>query len=604
MGTVVKAAAKAYHIAKRAMGIKGSPDSNPFPIDAWTDASYASWFEVHKATEFELEQQRKAANEFRINPMFSFIVPLYRTPLDYLRVMSESVLGQTYENLQLVLVNASPELPTLASAVHALEVRDSRVTVVTLEENLGITENTNAGIAAAMGDFCCFLDHDDYIDCDLLFEYVKKINERPEIDFLYCDEDLVIEDDKTASFSHRNPFFKPDYSPELLLCKNGIIHLMTIRKSIIEAMPKPGAEFDGSQDYNMALFCSSAAQEVCHVPRVMYHWRISENSTATNPDSKPYSLYSCRKAQATHFERQQIDASIVSSGIYLLHNPWFKAPASKVSVVVDIQPWLEGLDNGRGAAFDAIDQFLEFFLQNNSHDDFEILLVGHGVDSWRFGNHVRTLDGPMGVSHFSRLNIGASHACGEYLIFLDAGCSFDTAEPIEQLLGLCSLEGVGVAAPKILYRGGRNKMYGIAVTSERIMPLYRGYEDDFPGYQCNLRAFQNVSACGVQGLTISRELFERIGGFDERFESEVGAADLCHRVLDEDLRVAQTCTVKLRTSDVCPDHFYVSSENAPDISDADIALFDEKWPGVRKAGDPYYNVNLDQMSEYCQIAKI
>lgn len=147
-------------------------------------------------------------------------------------------------------------------------------------------------------------------------------------------------------------------------------------------------------------------------------------------------------------------------------------------------------------------------------------------------------------------------------------------------------------------------MYGIAVTSERIMPLYRGYEDDFPGYQCNLRAFQNVSACGVQGLTISRELFERIGGFDERFESEVGAADLCHRVLDEDLRVAQTCTVKLRTSDVCPDHFYVSSENAPDFSDADIALFDEKWPGVRKAGDPYYNVNLDQMSEYCQIAKI
>ena len=124
MGTVVKAAAKAYHIAKRAMGIKGSPDSNPFPIDAWTDASYASWFEVHKATEFELEQQRKAANEFRINPMFSFIVPLYRTPLDYLRVMSESVLGQTYENLQLVLVNASPELSTLASAVHA---QDSQV---------------------------------------------------------------------------------------------------------------------------------------------------------------------------------------------------------------------------------------------------------------------------------------------------------------------------------------------------------------------------------------------------------------------------------------------------------------------------------------------
>ena len=603
MGTVINAARKAYHIAKRVAGIRGPVDPNPFPIDAWTDPTYAEWFEGHRATSEELDCQRKAAGDFETKPTFSFIVPLYKTPLDYLRVMANSVLCQAYGNLQLILVNASPELPELASAVHALEVRDSRVTVVTLEKNLGITENTNAGIAAATGDFCCFLDHDDYIDQDLLFEYVKAINEHPETDFLYCDEDLVLEDKKTGGFTHQNPFFKPDYSPELMLCKNGIIHLMTIRRTLIERMPKPGAEFDGSQDYNMALFCSSTAREVCHVPRVMYHWRISENSTATNPDSKPYSLYSCRKAQAAHYGRQDIDASIVSSGIYLLHNPWFKTSRGKASVVVDAQPWLDEAEAGRRLAFDMLDQFSESFVQNNSYEDVEVLIVGRDVDPWRFGNGFRVIECRDDATLYERLNAGAAKATGDYLVFLDAGCSFDAPEPLEQLVGLCSIDGVGVAAPKALYRNGRNKTYGVAVTSERIMPLYRGYEDDFPGYQCNLRAFQNVSACGVQGLTISRELFERVGGFDERFESEVGAADLCHRVLEEGLRVAQTCTVKLRTSDACPERYYVSADNAPDFTDADVALFDEKWPGVRAAGDPYYNVNLDQASGYCQVKR-
>lgn len=477
------------------------------------------------------------------------------------------------------------------------------MSVVTLESNLGITENTNAGIDAATGDYCCFLDHDDYIDADLLFEYVKAINERPEIDFLYCDEDLVIEGKKAGTLNHQNPFFKPDYSPELMLCKNGIIHLMTIRKSIIEEMPRPGAEFDGSQDYNMALWCSEKAREVCHIPRVMYHWRISENSTATNPDSKPYSLYSCRRAQAAHYERRGIEGSIASSGIYLLHNPWLRDLEGMVSVVVDVRPWLGEPGDGRKLAFDSLDQFVESFVQNNSYENVELLLVGAEVDCARFGERIEAVECAADAGLFERLNAGAAKASGDYVLFLDAGCFFDTPEPLEQLVGLCSLDGVGVSAPKTLYRSGRNKTYGVAVTSERIMPLYRGYEDDFPGYQCNLRALQNVSACSVRGLTVSRDLFEAIGGFDERFDSEVGAADFCHRVLEWGLRVAQTCTVKLRTSDACPEHYFASAENASDFSESDIALFDEKWPGVREAGDPYYNVNLDQASEYCQVKR-
>lgn len=146
-------ARRAYRFARRITGVRTPADFNPSPIDAWTDRAYATWFESNKATDAELEFQREASEGFALKPTFSFIVPLYETPLNYLRVMADSVLCQTYGNLQLVLVNASPELPALASVVHALEIRDKRVSVMTLGDNLGITENTNAGIAVATGDY-------------------------------------------------------------------------------------------------------------------------------------------------------------------------------------------------------------------------------------------------------------------------------------------------------------------------------------------------------------------------------------------------------------------------------------------------------------------
>ncbi len=604
MGAVVNSARKAYHFAKKIAGIKEPVDPNPFPTDAWTDPAYQDWFETHKATAAELEGQRTSSDNFELKPKFSFIVPLYKTPLDYLAVMADSVLGQTYGNLELVLANASLEMTELKAAVAGLAAKDGRVKLVELAENLGITENTNAGIAASTGDFCCFLDHDDFIEPNLLFEYVKAINEEPEIDFLYCDEDLVLQVGETDAFQHMNPMFKVGYSPELLLCKNAAIHLMTVRRAVIDQMPARTAAYDGSQDYNMTLFCTSRARKVRHVAKVLYHWRISENSTATNPDSKPYSLYSCRKAIYEQFIREGIEADIVSSGIYLLHNPWFRGMRdAKVSVVVDMQPWVKEQASPAARAYNTIDSFVEYFAQNNSLPNVEVVLVGEGLET-------RGFDGPFSVVACSgdegvlpRLNRAASQAAGDYLVFLDGGCFFDTPEPLEQLIGACSLEGVGVAAPKVLYRNGRNKTYGVAVTSERVMPLYRGYEDDFPGYQCNIRSFQNSSACGLQGLTISRELFEKLGGFDEDFVGELGAVDLCHRVLEQGLRVANLCTVKLRTADVCSEHYFVCAENAPDYPSHEVAKFDKKWPGVRAAGDPYFNPNLDQSSSYCQVAR-
>ena len=651
MGAVVNSARKAYRFAKKVAGVKEPVDSNPFPIDAWTDPAYQAWFEAHKATEAELDSQRAASRGFELRPKFSLIVPLYKTPLDYLAVMADSVLAQTYDNLELVLVNASPEMAELRAAVEALVARDARVKVVEVAKNLGITENTNAGLAEATGDFCCFLDHDDFIEPDLLFEYVKAINEQPDIDVLYCDEDLV-EEGEDGEFKHLHVLFKPQITPELLLCKNSVVHLMTVRRELLDRMPRPTCTFDGAQDYNMILWCSGAARRVHGVPKVLYHWRISAESTAANPDAKPYSQKSYRLAANGELARRGGTGRIVSSGIVNVHNVWFKGEGlPSVSVVVDCAAWADEPPAEGACPFNTIDRFVEFFEQSNALEGAEVLLVNPGsahgplpegfkavevaesfaglsegpgaiveaasLEKSSVGskpNDSRALradatsdqdaaDAASTAGRLARLNAGAAVAAGDYLVFADAGCFFDTAEPLEQLVGACELEGVGVTAPKVFYRNGRNKTYGVAVTAERVMPLYRGYEDDFPGYQCNIRSFQNSSACGLQGLCVSRALFGELGGFDERFAGELGAVDLCHRVLGRGLRVANLCTVKLRCDDACPEHFFVNSENAPDYPSCEVALFDAKWPGLRAAGDPYFSPNLDQSSSYCQLPR-
>ncbi len=572
------------------------PEKDPFPIDAWEQSEYQAWFDRHRVTEVELAAQRNAS--FDNGLLFSIIVPLYKTPLEYLHGMVDSVLAQTYGCFELILVNASPEMADLKEAVRQYCNSDSRVVEIQLQENHGIAENTNAGIAAASGDFVCFLDHDDFLEPDCLFRYTQAIDGNQTIDLLYCDEDLVEAVD--GRMMHKHPFFKADYSPELMFCKNGIIHFMAIRKSLLKDMPIPDSRFDGAQDYNMVLYASMSARAVHHESRVLYHWRMDQQSTANNPDAKPYAKLASRLAIANNLGEELSNARIIGSGIVNTQNLWFRPSKEKplVSVIVDCADPPQSLTT-----------FLDLLRQTNSYNSIEVIavcpdsVIEEGDVSLGEESMVRYVCAEREASRYARFNMGSSVAAGDYLLFMDAGSMFLTAEPLEQMLGFCRRDGIGVVAPKTLFFDGRVRCYGVAVTSERIMPLYRGYPDEFPGYQCNLRSFQNSSAASYLGMMTPRLLFQELRGFDDNFEGEIGAADYCHRVIESGNRIVQTCTVKLQSQDHCPYPHYDNQTNAPEFTDADLHRFDAKWPGVRAAGDPYFNRNLDQSSSYFQVAQ-
>lgn len=589
--------------ALRAVGLLPPRAQDTWPRDAWTQtAEYEAWFIAHRATDEELDAQRATAPED--GPVFSIVVPLFRTPREFLRTMAGSVRAQTYPHWELILVNASPEDRTLAGEVAGLCAADRRIHEVKLGANRGIAENTNAGIAAATGDFVAFLDHDDLVEPDALWRYREALEENPQIDVLYCDEDLVELDEK--GLHPRHPLFKASPSPELMLCKNDAIHWMCIRRSILGRMPTPDSRYDGSQDYNMILFAWCKARAVRRVPRVLYHWRMSEESTAARPTAKSYAQWAGRLGIENELRRSDSRARIIGTGIINLHNLWFPASDAKVSLVVDCGAAVEETQT-------LAQRFLDGYRQGVGYPNAEAVLVGReAVDLAALDASCEVKAVVYDGGRFARLNAGARVASGDFLVFIDATSYFVSPEPLAQLTGVFERPGVVAAAPKVLYRDERVKGYGIAATSERIMPLYRGYPVDFPAYQCDLFAFADASAAGWQGLTVPASAFSAAGGFDERFTGEVAAVDLCHRLMANDPaaklqdapkppRVAVLCTARLHTDEALEGDPFDQATNAEDFSAADVALFDQKWPELRAAGDPFFSPNLDQSSSYYQV---
>ena len=261
------------------------------------EVPYGPWYEQYKPTEKELEQQRRV--KFK-NPLtFSIVVPAYRTPELFLRQMIDSVRNQTYGNWELCIANASPEDENMAGVLKEYQEMDDRILVKDLAENAGIAQNTNEALSMATGDFVALLDHDDLLAPNALYEAAKAVDENPEIDVIYTDEDKV----NTELTEHFQPHLKPDFNLDLLRSNNYICHFFLARRSIVEKTGGFRQEFNGAQDYDFIFRCIDDAKEVYHIPEILYHWRTHQASTADNPASKMYAFEAGKKAIEAHLAK-------------------------------------------------------------------------------------------------------------------------------------------------------------------------------------------------------------------------------------------------------------------------------------------------------------
>ena len=314
------------------------------------EVPYGPWYRAYIPTEETLETQRK--QKFDYSPLISIAVPAYQTPVEFLRQMIESLIVQTYSNWELCIVNASPDNEEMQKVLAEYSAGDSQVRFCNLKENLGIAENTNRAFAMTKGEFVGLLDHDDLLAPNALYEIVKILQDHPQADALYTDEDKVT----TELDEHFQPHLKPDFNLDLLRSNNYICHFFVVRKSIVEKAGGFRKEFDGAQDYDFIFRCTENAGEVLHVPEILYHWRTHKASTADNPASKMYAFEAGKRAIEAHLERTGTKGEVSHTqdlGFYRVKYPVQGKPL--VSVIIPnkdeketLQTCLEMLEKNKG----------------------------------------------------------------------------------------------------------------------------------------------------------------------------------------------------------------------------------------------------------------
>lgn len=569
--------------------------SNRMRPVSWDMAGYKKWFKHNRVEESVLAKQREISNELATT--FSIVVPLFKTPRTLFDDMCRSVTQQSYTNWRLVLVNASPKDGALASAVSEACARDSRISCVTLDKNYGISINTNRGIEACTGNFICFLDHDDLLEPNALFEYAAAVYEKSDIDLLYSDEDKM-----TPQGRLTDPFFKPDFSIDLLRNVNYICHFLAIRRTLLASLEPSGAELDGAQDHNLTLEAVEKARCIHHVPKILYHWRMAESSTALNPSSKSYASEAGIRAVQNHLNRIGIAAKVSASRQPFSYRVTYEIPTPHplVSIIIPSMDHVATLDI-----------CVRSILSKSTYNNYEILIIeNNSRDSATFDYYERLTDEHPGIIrverwsaefNFSKLmNFGAEKARGDYFLLLNNDTEVITPSWIEEMLGICTRKDVGVVGARLFYIDETIQHAGVAVTGLAAGHLCTNLPRGNWGYYDLCDRNQDLSAVTAACMMTKRSVFEAVGGFREAFSVAFNDVDYCLKVRDKDLLVVYTPEAELHHYESLSRGYEVDNEKKVRFH-REASLLNYLWPEYYVQGDPYINVNIAPGNGYYQV---
>lgn len=560
---------------------------------AFTDSAYPDWLAGVRLTELNAFRQKKTV--FERMPLFSIIVPLYRTPPAFFRDMADSVLAQTYQRWELILVNSTPDDDELTRLVDWYANADRRIKVCTLEENYGITINTSYGIDQAKGDYLCFFDHDDLLEPDILFEYAKAINSFEGIDLLYCDEDKLLPD---GSFG--NPTFKPDFSLDMLRDNNFVCHLMTVRRGALDGISPSGAELDGAQDHAMVLKIAELGGRIHHVPKILYHWRISENSTAGNADSKPYANVAGIRAVGDHLARVGTSASVeLSHGRSFRYLPDYDVPSGvSVSLIVPT----------RGNR-DTVRSFLNCVSSASYIGEWQIVFVCSAENeaaikgvSREFSLDVSVVLADCDFNYSSWMNRGARCSSGDVIVFVHDDIVPANPDWIRVLSGFACRDDVGVVGTMSCDFDGVIQQAGLSFVDDRMVCLSRGFHDTSVGYIFLSSTVREVAAVSGVCLASSRASYDVVGGFDEGYSLDYADVDYCFLMEKKGLKVIYTPEAKLyhrANTNRCLFGRHRSSKHFEDK-----ALLLSKWSHRFGRGDCFFSPSFSKKEGEAETYKL
>ena len=540
----------------------------------------------------ELKAQKSAT--FPYMPKISIIVPLYNTPEKFLKEMIDSVYNQSYSNWQLVLADASDkDLPHIKKVVDSYN--DGRIVYKKLDENKGISENTNKGFELADGDYFALLDHDDVILPNALYENVKAINETG-AQVLYSDEITL-----DGELKHLIQFhFKIDYAPDFLRGVNYITHFLVFDRKLFEQVGAyEDARYDGAQDFDLILRLSEKANKVHHIPKVLYYWRGHAGSTASDMSTKMYAFEAGRAAVAAHLERVGLKGQVSIQQYPGSYRTVYDVDGNpQVSIVIPNKDHIEDLSRCIDSIFakGGWDNVQVIVVENNSteqetFDYYEKITAEN--------SKVQVVYYKGGFNFSAICNFGVEYATGQHILLLNNDVEFESEDFVKEMLSYSQRKDVGAVGAKLYYPDGYLQHAGVimgingsAGHSHKGLADARGNTGDM----YRLVTTQNYLAVTGACLMVKTELYKQFPLDEENFAVAYNDVDFC-------LRLYEAGYLNVFTPYSEGVHYESKSRGLDETDKPNLryegekARFAEKWQKYFNYGDPYYNPHFTLLYE-------
>ena len=557
--------------------------------------NYAAWVRKYDTLgDRERADYKELAAALVNPPLISILMPVYQPRMEWLRKAMESVRTQIYPNWELCIADDASGDPQVRDYLEVVARIDQRIKVCFREKNGHISAATNSALGLATGEFIALLDQDDLLREHALVCVADAIDTNPDAGVIYSDEDKI-EDGRRC-----DPYFKSDWDPYLMRCHNMICHLGVYRTALVRELGGLREGLEGAQDWDLALRCADRLNEdqIIHIPKVLYHWRIHRKSTAmSDSGAKPYTLSAAQRAIDEHLDRRGINGRAELIPEFSMFRVRYEQPEQKplASIVIatrDRQDLLQGC--------------IESISAKTDYPNYEIVIVDNGSrepETLKYLEELKSRGGMRvikddGGFNFSRLNnLGVRESRGDYVLLLNNDIEVESPGWLSEMVSLAIQEGVGCVGARLWYPTGKLQhggvilgLGGVAAHAHRGMP--RGHY----GYFKRACLTHTMSAVTGACLLVRKSLYEEVGGFDEE-DLAIGYNDV-----DFCLKVRAKGCQNLICADADLTH-HESASRGEDLSGEKLLRFRNEGAVLRARWsdlldhDPAYNPNLTDSAE-------
>ena len=555
-----------------------------------SSVDYQEWFFDQRVTPAEIKEQEKT--EFVYQPKISIIVATFNTKDRYLKDMIDTVVKQTYSNWELCIADVSSSDCVKKYIEKNYQLGD-KLKYVKLDQNYGIAGNMNRALELATGDYVGLYDHDDFLELDCFYEIVKRLQDKP-YDFIYTDEDKYL--DSTKRFV--DPHFKSDFNLDLLCNVNYICHFLCVKKTLLDQVGVLRKEFDGAQDFDFVLRLSEATtpDNIYHIPRILYHWRMHELSTAENPESKMYAFEAGKRAVQAHYDRVGLAATVtMGEGLGLYRTQFEVQGEPLISILIPNKDHIDDLE-----------RCIHSIETKSSYTNYEYIIIENNSTEKETFEYYKKLeetndkvrvvywDGEFNYSAIN--NYGATYAKGQYYLLLNNDTEIINSDCLKELLGYCQRKDVGAVGARLYYHDDTIQHAGVVVGAGGIAGHAFVQESRGSlGYFGRIVASQDLSAVTAACMMVKKSVYEEVGGLSENLKVAFNDIDFCLKIRKAGYLVVYNPYAELY-------HYESKSRGQEDSLEKmerfnnEIETFRMKWPEILENGDPYYNVNLSLMS--------